>query len=289
MNIEIDQKSGFCFGVRKAIETAEQLIDSGTELYCLGDIVHNQAEIDRLHQRGLKVIDTQEMESLAGKTVLIRAHGEPPVTYQRLEARNNTVRDATCPVVLKLQEKVSQAAQAMLACQGTVLIFGKNGHPEVVGLVGQAPENGRVISDMKDLEKVDFAHPIRLFAQTTQDLENYNQISEEIARRHAQACEQTDFVVYDTICRQMANRAPHIKAFAAAHSLVIFVGGKKSSNGKYLFGLSKEVNPRSYFVSSIDEIQAEWFHANDRVGICGATSTPVWLMEAVAEHIKNIA
>lgn len=281
--VEIDSKSGFCFGVVKAIEAAENSLVNNGEICCLGDIVHNDSEVIRLEQKGMRTVSLSKISELKGKNLLIRAHGEPPSTYQLAKEYGVNIIDGTCPVVLKLQARIKNAYQKAKLVGGVVIIYGKKDHAEVNGLVGQTEGNALVVESISDLGGVDFAKPIFLFSQTTKSIESFNNLVEQIK---GLISSQELLEYHDTICRQVSNRVPLIKAFAKRFDLVIFVGGKKSSNGQVLYKSCKEVNDNSFFVSDASEIQANWFDGGVKtVGVCGATSTPTWLMEAVANRI----
>lgn len=285
MKIEIDEKSGFCFGVVKAITTAEELLRARHgAVWCLGDIVHNRVEVNRLENMGLQTVGHERLPELAGKCVLIRAHGEPPATYALAERYGIELADATCPVVAKLQERVRRAWEEMRAVGGQVVILGKPGHAEVVGLTGQTNEEAVVVESLDDLSRVDFSRPVCLLSQTTQSLSLFNAMWDEILRR---AADPSAVTVHDTICRQVSNRNPHLREFAARFDAVVFVSGSKSSNGKALYGVCREANARSYKVEDASELRAEWFAGVETVGVCGATSTPKWLMEKVAAAIAR--
>ena len=277
--------SGFCFGVIKAIEKAEEELSHCNELNCLGDIVHNTEEVSRLSSLGLNVIDHQQMEEHSNKPLLIRAHGEPPDTYIRAEELNIRVIDATCPVVLKLQQRVKTGWLEMKQKEGQVVIFGKQGHAEVVGLAGQTDNQAIIVSSLDQLDQIDPTKPLRLFSQTTMGLDDFSELRDQI-RSLLEKNGQEDFKAYDTICRQVSNRREDLTEFALKHDVVIFVSGKKSSNGKVLFDHCKSVNPHTFFVSSAKEINPDWFKNVSSVGICGATSTPRWLMENIATQIR---
>lgn len=281
MQVEIDQNSGFCFGVVYAIEMAEDHLAENGTLYCLGDIVHNDEEVSRLNAKGLKIIDHNELKQLHDVAVLIRAHGEPPSTYEIAIKNNLTLIDASCPVVLKLQNRVRIAFEV----ESQIVIYGKAGHAEVNGLVGQTGGKAIVISGMDDLDQLDYTRPIQLFSQTTKSTEKFYAIKAEIERRVTAA--QQDFKANDTICRQVSNREPQLREFAPKHDVIIFVSGKKSSNGKVLFEVCRSENPRTYFISGVGELDPAWFQGAQTVGICGATSTPMWLMEAVKSAIET--
>lgn len=285
MIINIDSGSGFCFGVIKAIEKAEEELSHCNELNCLGDIVHNTEEVSRLSSLGLNVIDHQQMEEHSNKPLLIRAHGEPPDTYIRAEKLNIRVIDATCPVVLKLQQRVKTGWLDMKQRKGQVVIFGKQGHAEVVGLAGQTDNQAIIVSSLDQLDQIDPTKPLRLFSQTTMGLDDFSELREQI-KSLLEKNGQEDFKAYDTICRQVSNRRDELTEFALKHDVVIFVSGKKSSNGKVLFDHCKSVNPYTFFVSSAKEINPDWFKNVSSVGICGATSTPRWLMENIATQIR---
>jgi len=283
MIVEIDQKSGFCFGVRNAIGKAEESLNNGGLLYSLGHIVHNESEVERLQQIGLITIGHDEFFRLKDCTVLIRAHGEPPATYEYARQNNVTLIDATCPVVLKLQQRVKKAAETMSQENGQIVIFGHQGHAEVAGLVGQTNNEAIIIDHPDDYKKLDLSRPVEIFSQTTKSVDDFKKLTENI-RTHS----QTNRVeAHDTICRQVSNRVPHLHEFAKRYDLIVFVGGKSSSNAKVLFDVCQKQNKRSYFVSSPDELQPEWFSGIETVGVCGATSTPQWLMEKVAARIQQ--
>ncbi len=285
MQIKIDDNAGFCFGVVKAIGTAEEELGRSPRLYCLGDIVHNNAEVHRLHQKGLEVIGHDQLPRLEGEKVLIRAHGEPPSTYRRARELGIELIDATCPIVLGLQQRIRLGYDEMRSRspQGQVVIFGKPGHAEVIGLCGQTDNSAIVVSRPDDLEAIDFARPIRLYSQTTQSREEYQQLIENIRTRAA----TDDFVAHNTICNRMANRANELEGFARSVDIVVFVSGKGSSNGHYLYEYCKRVQPNTRLISNVGELEREWFAQACRVGITGATSTPRWLMEAVAKEIDQ--
>lgn len=283
MTIEIDNGSGFCFGVTTAIEKAEQKLAEGEQLYCLGDIVHNGTECDRLHEQGLITIGHDELRELHNAKVLLRAHGEPPKTYHIAEQNNVEIIDATCPVVLALQRRIRK--QYLANPDAQIVIFGKNGHAEVLGLVGQTDGTAIVIEHFSELASspIDFSRDIYLYSQTTKSLDEYHQIIEYC---NAHISPEHTFKSFDTICRQVANRMDNIRAFAAKHDLVLFVAGKKSSNGKVLYNECLDVNPNSYQLEGPDEIQSSWLSDVQSVGICGATSTPKWLMEQCRERLQ---
>lgn len=284
LEIEIDNESGFCFGVTTAIQKAEEELRKGTPLYCLGDIVHNGKECERLKELGLITINHEEFKQLHNVKVLLRAHGEPPETYQT--ARENAIEiiDATCPVVLRLQKRIKQEYDLAGSTNKQIVIYGKNGHAEVLGLVGQTEGKAIVIENLKEAEQLDFHKDIRLYSQTTKSLEEFWQIIEYIK---AHIAPEATFEYFDTICRQVANRMPNIRKFAASHDLLFFVSGKKSSNGKILFNECQKINPNSYLIDDASEIDFSLLKGVKRIGICGATSTPKWLMEECKAAILN--
>lgn len=282
--IEIDEDSGFCFGVVNAIKKAEEELDEKGGLYCLGDIVHNSDEVERLAKKGLKIIDHDDLSKLTNTKVLLRAHGEPPATYKVAATNNVEILDATCPVVLALQKRILKAWTENPNAQ--IVIYGKKGHAEVNGLVGQTQGEAIVIEHEDEIENIDYSKPIYLFSQTTKSIEGFQKLVDEIKSRMD---EGVDFVYYDTICRQVANRMDNIKKFAREHDLVFFVSGKKSSNGKVLFEECKKQNANTYFVSSAEEVDINVLSGKPKsIGICGATSTPKWQMQEVKDKLKNI-
>lgn len=285
MKVEIDSGSGFCFGVVNAIRKAEEAMDGGENLYCLGDIVHNDVELGRLAEKGLVTLTYSEFSRLKNATVLIRAHGEPPQTYETAKNNNITLIDATCPVVLRLQQKIMRKYRDDGSGRQQVVIFGKQGHAEVNGLVGQTDDQAIVINSPEDIDKIDFTRPVAIFSQTTQDPEKYQQIVSILRERMHH---QDQLEVNDTICRQVSNRAKELKVFARKHDVIIFVSGPNSSNGRALFEICHNENPRTFFVSTAADIRHSFFSDAASVGICGATSTPRWLMEHISEYIKNL-
>lgn len=288
MQITIDNKSGFCFGVVNAIRISEEEL-SQNKIACLGDIVHNTKEVDRLKDQGLEIISHQNLSQWAGKKVLIRAHGEPPSTYQTAKQLNVEIVDATCPIVLKLQERIKKSYYEMNEMNGQVVIYGKEGHAEVVALMGQTNGHAILITGVKDIDRIDFTRPVRLYSQTTKDPGKYAEIGELILNRMQKVNGiNADFKQFNTICGQMAGRAPLLSSFAKEHKVIVFVGGDKSSNAVALFAVCKSANLSSYFVSDTSDLQNDWFTGIDDVGISGATSTPTWLMEEVAEAIKKM-
>lgn len=288
MKIHIDEHSGFCFGVVNAINIAEEELEKTGKLYCLGDIVHNNSEVERLKNKGLKIINRGQFEKLKNCKVLIRAHGEPPKTYEIAKKNNIELIDASCSVVLKLQKRIRKNF-IELGNKGQVVIFGKEGHAEVNGLVGQTEGKAIVVRYLSDLDKIDFSNPISLFSQTTMSIDEFDIISSEIKKRmiHALGTDDVPLFINDTICRQVSNRAPQLRQFSAKHDVIIFVSGKESSNGKVLFQVCKSVNENTHFVSSFSDINYNWFNNIKSVGICGATSTPSWLMEEIANLLKT--
>lgn len=285
-NIEIDQGSGFCFGVVTAITKAEQVLAEGGKLYCLGDIVHNSKEVERLRNMGLISINHDEFEKLTDATVLLRAHGEPPSTYETAKRNRITIIDATCPVVLRLQKKIKKENDLEDEKNKQILIFGKNGHAEVLGLVGQTNGEAIVVENLDEVKKLNLNKNIRLYSQTTKSLDEFQEIVSYIEEN---INPEASFKSSDTVCRQVSNRIPNIKNFAASHDLILFVSGKKSSNGKILYNECKKINQNTVFIDSIEEIDLELVKKAKSIGICGATSTPKWLMEEIQEFIsKNI-
>ena len=282
--IEIDKKSGYCFGVTRAIAKAEEELEKGETLYCLGDIVHNALEVDRLTKLGLITIDLEQFKNLRNSRVLLRAHGEPPSTYEIAKQNNIELIDASCPVVLTLQKKIKRKDQESVGAAQTV-IYGKVGHAEVVGLVGQTDSRAIVIGSKDELDKLDYTKDIHLFSQTTKPLDGFREISELIEKRMMPGAE---FQSFDTICRQVSNRVPNLKEFAKRHDIVLFVAGEKSSNGKVLFAECKKHNSNSHFISNPQAFDTSVVKDNMSVGICGATSTPKWQMEEVASMIKSL-
>ena len=284
IKVEIDEFSGFCFGVTTAIKKAEEELKDGATLYCLGDIVHNSKECERLKKLGLITIDHEEYRNLRNAKVLLRAHGEPPETYAIAKQNNLELIDATCPVVLKLQQRIKQKWESSTDEKRQIVIYGQAGHAEVLGLVGQTHGNAIVVESPSQIEKLDKDCNTYLYSQTTKSLEGYKQIAEAI---HAYTSHDKKFEFYDTVCRQVANRMSGISEFARSHELVIFVCGRKSSNGKILFDECKRVNPNSHQVESAKEIDFSLLEGVESVGICGATSTPKWLMEDCKQAIIN--
>jgi 4-hydroxy-3-methylbut-2-enyl diphosphate reductase len=277
LTVTIDKASGFCFGVVYAIDMAEDILDHEDYLYCLGDIVHNDEEVKRLTDKGLRIIDHEQLQSLKKEKVLIRAHGEAPSTYQLALENELTLIDASCPVVLKLQNRIKNSHDD----EEQILIFGKHGHAEVVGLQGQTDGKAIVFQDLAELDHVDLPSKFTLYSQTTKSTDKFYQIKDELINRGY------DIKANDTICRQVSNRYTDLEKFVVNYDRIIFVSGKKSSNGKVLYDVCKKYNDNSYFISNIEEIDFNWFSPKDKVGICGATSTPMWLMEEVKAFLQN--
>ena len=291
MEVTIDSNSGYCFGVEFAIQMAEDEMQDGNKLYCLGDIVHNDMEVRRLHDKGLRIISRKDLEKLSDCKVLIRAHGEPPETYQTALKNNIELIDASCPVVLKLQNRVKNAFDKMANIDGQIVIYGQPGHAEVIGLSGQTQGNAIIVLSDEDLDKIDYTRPVTLFSQTTKSTKGFYRIKaiiEERMRTAQHDLQMVEFNANDSICRQVSNREPQLQKFSRDQDVVIFVSSKKSSNGKALYGVCKAENSKSYFITNEDELQQEWFEDVEKVGICGATSTPMWLMQNVAKSIRKL-
>ncbi|MBT3210334.1 MAG: 4-hydroxy-3-methylbut-2-enyl diphosphate reductase [Bacteroidetes bacterium] len=288
MKIEINKESGFCFGVVYAIQMAEAILEKEDKIYCLGDIVHNNVEVKRLSNEGLITIDHEKFKSLKNCKVLLRAHGEPPETYKIALENNIELIDASCPVVLKLQNRIKNGFDDISKIDGQLVIYGKNRHAEVNGLVGQTKGKAIVINTLKDLSKIDFTKPINLFSQTTQSLEGFFEIQKEIQSQLEKINSKAQFISNNTTCSQVTNREPSLREFASNNDVIIFVSGRKSSNGKMLYEVCKNTNPNSYFVSDLPELKNEWLENAKTIGICGATSTPRWLMEKIASSIENL-
>ncbi len=288
MEVTIDKNSGYCFGVEFAIKMAEDEMEHSEKLYCLGDIVHNDMEVNRLSEKGLVVIDREQLSQLTDCKVLIRAHGEPPETYRTAIENNIELIDASCPVVLKLQNRVKNAFDKMEREEGQIVIYGKKGHAEVIGLTGQTLEKAIVVMEESDLDKIDFTRPVTLFSQTTKSTKGFYEISGKIEERIKASkgeLAELDYNANDSICRQVSNREPQLQRFAKENDVILFVSGKKSSNGKALYQVCLKENPRSFFIENETELDLEWFSKGEKVGICGATSTPMWLMERVKEYL----
>lgn len=285
MDVRIDDNSGFCFGVVRAIGEAEAALQRTGDVSSLGDIVHNRVEVQRLERLGLRTVTHDDMAMLTGRTMLIRAHGEPPRTYERAKELGINVVDATCPVVARLQRRLREAYERMQQVGGRVVLLGKRGHAEVVGLTGQVDDDVTVVEKFEDLDAIDFSRPIYFLSQTTQSIDLFNRLGEEIKRR---ASEGVEITLDDTICRRVAGREKMLTDFASSVDVVIFVCGRKSSNGRVLYDVCRRANERSYNIEEASELDVAWFEGAASVGICGATSTPRWLMEDVAEAIRNI-
>jgi len=291
MVVEIDRQSGFCFGVQNAVEIAEKALAKGEKVFSLGPIVHNDKEVERLSKLGLVSIDHDEFIKLKNCKILIRAHGEPPETYLTAHENNISIVEATCPIVKRLQSKIKETWLKTKNNNGQVVIFGKPGHAEVVGLLGQINNEGILVSEPSDLQKIDIDRPVYLFAQTTMSVKAYNTFTDilrkEIEKRGMPEPDKM-LVINKTICGQVSNREPHLKAFASKHDTIIFVSGRESSNGRMLYSVCRNINPDTHFVSSPDEIDKSWFKGKKSAGICGATSTPKWLIEHIRDIISNI-
>ncbi len=290
MNIEIDASAGFCGGVARAIRLAEQSIAEDEKIYCLGEIVHNQAELNRLSKKGLIFINEDQFRNLYNAKVIIRAHGEPPITYQIAQQNNNELIDATCRIVSKLQQKVKLVSATMSAVNGQIVIFGREDHPEVKGLIGNIHSAIIVIRNEEDLNKIDFKKPIHFFAQTTNSVHLFRELANKIESRMklAQNEKFINLKVHETVCKQVSDLEQNLKLFAKKHEVIIFVGGANSSNAKHLFDLCKVQNQQSYFINDASQIDVNWFSEVKRVGITGATSTPKWLMEKVEQEIDKL-
>lgn len=290
MVVESDEQSGFCFGVRNAVEIAEKALVRGEKVYSLGPIVHNDMEVERLSALGLKSITHEEFAEVRNCKVLIRAHGEPPDTYLIAEKNNITIIEATCPIVKKLQARIRETLTNAHKCKGQIVIYGKPGHAEVIGLLGQTGGEGILISGPADLGKINMTKPVCLFSQTTMSVKDYNMIAGMIRSKMLESSSGDPgklLRVHKTICGQVSNREPHLRAFAKEHEVIIFVSGRESSNGKMLHSVCKSVNPRTFFVSSAEEIEKSWFDGVNTVGVCGATSTPKWLIEKIRDTIRE--
>ena len=285
MRVTIDDNSGFCFGVVRAIDVAEESLRRVGDVYSLGDIVHNRIEVQRLEELGLHTVTAEDMEQLGGKTLLIRAHGEPPRTYARAEALGIDIVDATCPVVARLQRLVREAYAMMAEVGGSVVLLGKRGHDEVIGLTGQVDDDVTVVEREEDLEGLDYSRPIYILSQTTQSIDLFNHLAEVIRGRMAEGVTLT---VNDTICRRVAGREALLAEFSKSVDVVLFVCGRKSSNGKVLSDVCRAANPRCYNIEEASDVDMAWFEGAESVGICGATSTPRWLMENVASAVEEM-
>ena len=287
MKVSIDPGSGFCFGVNRAIKAAEAELEAGNAVYCLGEMVHNKVQMDQLKAMGLKIITHADLPAYKGQQVMVRAHGEPPETFQLMKDLGITVMDATCPIVTKLQEKINEGFVSGQPTEAQVVIYGKSGHAEVAGLNGNAGNAAIIISNLSDFEKIDFSKPIRLFSQTTMDGEGYQLIGEAIQKCMIEVG-NTDLVINQSVCKQVSGRAPALRSFATAYDVIIFVGGSNSANGAYLFSVCKSINENSFYVSNSEDIDNKWFEGLNSAGVTGATSTPGWLIEQVAGYIKSM-
>jgi len=290
MRIEIDENSGFCFGVRNAVAMAEKTLMEGEKLYSLGQIVHNDIEVERLHNIGLVTIDHEKFRKLKNSRVFIRAHGEPPEIYRIAKTNGITLIDATCPIVKQLQQKIRKIWQESKTRGGQIVIFGKPGHAEVIGLLGQTDNQAIVTDGETNIDKIDFTREIHIFSQTTMNVEAFNGTADKIKdkiKQHGIKEPERLLNVYNTICGQVSHRQPFLEKFAENHNVIIFVSGKESSNGRMLFDICKKKNPFSYFVSSPEDLKKEWFEGKKSAGICGATSTPKWLMKEVKDAIAS--
>ncbi len=283
MNVRIEKKSGFCFGVKRVIQMAEEALDKGEKLYCLGEIVHNQKEVERLTAKGMVFIDTDDLKELTNVKVLIRAHGEPPETYALAERNNIELIDGTCPIVRTLQKKVKDRFEDS-GPETRILIYGKKGHPEVIGLNGQTGYNALVISSVDEVPDPGNTTSISLFSQTTMDGQGFAEVCDKLSTF---AHPGLEIEINNTICNHISHRQPGIEAFAESNELILFVAGKNSSNGRILYEICRKKNPNSYLISELEDIQAEWFTGVNNVGITGATSTPVWFLEQVKERLRN--
>ncbi|UCH13049.1 MAG: 4-hydroxy-3-methylbut-2-enyl diphosphate reductase [Bacteroidales bacterium] len=278
LKIEIDENSGFCFGVTNAINKAEEVLDHNHELYCLGELVHNEEEIARLQKKGLKIIHNYELKNIKNTKVLFRAHGEPPESYKLAEKNNNNIIDASCPTILKIQKLIKEAFQN----NENIYIYGKHNHPEIIGLTGQVDNKAIVFEDINELKLRTLPEKLTLFSQTTKDINSFYEIVDFLKQNGI------DVKVQNTICRKVYRRQKDLKDFAESHDKIILVAGKNSSNGKVLYNECKKINPDSYFISSVQQINKQWFKKNESIGICGATSTPMWLMKEVEKSLKSL-
>jgi 4-hydroxy-3-methylbut-2-en-1-yl diphosphate reductase len=286
MKVTIDPGSGFCFGVNRAIQTAEIELEAGNPVYCLGEMVHNKAQMDQLKAKGLKVVTHSDLIGLKGQKVMVRAHGEPPETFQLMQDLDITVLNATCPIVNKLQQKINSSYQAGLEMDSQIVIYGKSGHAEVAGLNGNAGNAAIIVNSENDFERIDFSKPVRLFSQTTMDEEGYKMIGAAIKHRMVEIG-NTNLEINKSVCRQVSGRAPALRLFAKRHDVIIFVAGSNSTNGAYLFSVCKAINERSFFISNTEDIELSWIRNSKSIGVTGATSTPAWLIEQVAEFVKG--
>lgn len=289
MKVSIDKNSGFCFGVANAIKKAEEILQQEKNLFCLGQMVHNDEEITRLESLGLITITIEEYKKLSNCKVLLRAHGEPPSTYRIAKENNIELIDATCSIVLNLQEKVKKSYEKQKTNNGKVVLYGKAEHPEIISLAGQCNNEAIIVKDKSELDKINFTKPISIFSQTTNNPNNYNNLTSEVKIRLAKNNQENNFEVSNSICGDVSRREPKINNFAKNKDTVIFVAGRKSSNGKMLFNQCKLINKNTYYITSVNELKLEWFINSNTIGICGATSTPVWLMEKVAKEVKSMS
>lgn len=290
MKVDVEQGSGFCFGVENAVAIAENALKEGETVYCLGEIVHNDIEVARLTALGMVTITHDEFEKLRDGKVLIRAHGEPPSTYLKAAENNITIIDATCPIVHSMQEKIKKVADLAREEKGQIVIFGKEGHAEVIGLMGAAGPGGILVTGKGDLDRIDYTRPVFLFSQTTKSKVQYEVVAEIIRlnlEKQSKDHPGNTLKVHNTICRQVSGREPRLREFAQQHDVIIFVSGKKSSNGRMLFEVCLKENPRSHFISSPEELNRDWFRDASSAGVCGATSTPRWLIHEVAEIVEG--
>ncbi|TAG57587.1 MAG: 4-hydroxy-3-methylbut-2-enyl diphosphate reductase [Cytophagales bacterium] len=292
MQVTIDKNSGYCFGVEFAIQMAEDELSESGSLYCLGDIVHNSMEVERLQKKGLIIISKDDLPKLKDCKVLIRAHGEPPETYQLALKNNIELIDASCPVVLKLQNRVKNSYDEVQKTDGQIVIYGQQGHAEVIGIAGQTQNNAIIVTTEADLDKVDFTKPISFYSQTTKSTAGFYKMKALIEQKITETGSKfllESFDANDSICRQVSNREPQLEKFSKENDVILFVSGKKSSNGKALYGVCKNNNERSYFIENESEIENYWLKNTDKIGICGATSTPQWLMEKVKNHVEMLS
>lgn len=287
LSVDIDSNSGFCNGVVRAVRKAEDYLQNNEKLYSLGAIVHNDTELERLSHLGLEVIDYEGIKALRNKTVLIRAHGEPPQTYKLAQTNSLELIDCTCPVVLKLQQRIKEIHKMLSETGGTIIIFGKKGHAEVNGLVGNVNGEAIVVESVEDVESITGEFPFHIFSQTTRDPQQYQNIISAIKNNFSLSDDDSRIIVYNTICKQVSNRYDNLKQYADSHTIIIFVCGQQSSNGRVLYNYCKSINPRTYMVENYRQVDKSWFFDYDKVGICGATSTPRWQLEEVVSYINN--
>jgi 4-hydroxy-3-methylbut-2-enyl diphosphate reductase len=287
MKITIDPDCGFCFGVNHAIQLADKELSDGKNLFCLGEMVHNQAQMDLLKSKGLKVVSHSDLNALSGSTVMVRAHGEPPSTFSMAKELEIEIIDATCPIVTKLQKRINESYLAGEVSNAQIVIFGKPGHAEVAGLNGNAGNAAIIVHNESELSKIDFTKPVRLFSQTTMDAEQYKAIAAQVESKMNEYG-NPDLIITKSVCKQVSGRTAGLKIFASEHEIIIFVGGNNSANGAYLFSVCKQSNPNSHYICNIDDIEPHWFLNVKTVGISGATSTPGWLIEQVADYIQTL-